>query len=150
MKWTNPIVLIDVGGAEGRANGESVHRVRPEDGRDEHARAEGAEEPARRERPRSQHALESHGGGDHHQAAEHEVRRLDPAPRSVGEHAERVTREVEAVPDECLDQADREIERADQHAVAKEGSRHLSPAQYHRREPRRNRRVFSGVRLQLR
>jgi hypothetical protein len=63
---------------------------------------------------RPQHAPESHGGGDDHQAGEHEVRRLDPPGRCIREKAEWVPREVEAIPEDGLNQADREIERARQ------------------------------------
>ena len=123
MKWTSPVVLIDVGSPSGVPGGNpstgsagkmaATIMPRPKPPRD-HVTARDFGPSTR---------LNPDGGGEHHQPGEHEVRRLDPPARSVREQAERMPREVEAVPDEGLDQADREIERARHHAAAQQGPR---------------------------
>lgn len=122
MKWIIPPVLIEVGYPSGGADGESVDRVGREHGGHDHARAESAEKPARGARLRSEGAPDPHGGGEHHRAGEDEVRGLNPSAGAVGQETERVPREVESVPDEGLDQADGEIERARQ-GLLRPGSR---------------------------
>ena len=122
-KWTSPVVLIDVGGPWGVPGGN------PSTGSAGNTAATIMAAP---KAPRNHVTARDFGpstrpnptaAATHHQAGEHEVRSLDPPARSIREHAEWVPREVEAVPEEGLNQADREIERARQHPAAEQGPR---------------------------
>src|SRR5262245_56971021 len=110
------------GRPHGCADRKSIHRISREKGRDDHARAEGTEEPGRGSRLWFQYTCESDGSRKNHQPGEREVCGLDPTAGTIREHAEWVSSEGESVPDERLDQSNGEVEGPCEHTVAEEGT----------------------------
>ena len=116
------------GGVRGRTvgcpEGEPAHGVRAERSGGDERDAVNSEQPRRptgratfAERP-----SEADGRGDDHEARQDEVEHLDPAAGAVGEQAPLVPAQVEAVADERLRKADRDVERPGDHSVAEQGA----------------------------